>query len=118
MDLESYAGAGHVLTAPGGTIGGIVDQILESKGLSRRVVVAVPYFLAALATVAASDLIATVPGRLARAQAASFGLMMAEPPLVIRSFAVRMTWSRRSASDPGLGWLREQLTEIASQISA
>jgi DNA-binding transcriptional LysR family regulator len=113
LDLDAYTNAGHVLTGPGGTLSGIVDQILETEGRARRVVVSVPYFLAALATVAASNLIATVPRSLAVAHARSFGLMTAEPPLAIRRFAVQMTWSRRSASDRGLAWLRGQMVEAA-----
>lgn len=118
LDLDSYTGAGHVLTAPGGTLGGVVDHVLKSEGRSRRVVVAVPYFLAALATVAASDLLATVPRRLALAYAAVFGLGTAEPPLAIRRFTVRMTWSRRSGSDPGVAWLRGQLMAAATEMAA
>ncbi len=116
LDLAAYARAEHVLTAPGGTLGGIVDHALAAQGMSRRVVVAVPYFLAALATVASGDLIATVPRRLAVAHAASFRLGMSEPPLALRRFAVRMTWSRRSASDQGLLWLRAQLTAAATRL--
>lgn len=118
LDLGAYTSPGHVLTAPGGTLGGIVDQVLAAKGHARRVVVAVPYFLAAMATVAASDLIATIPRRLALAHAPSFGLVTAEPPLAIRRFAVQMSWSRRSASDPGLAWLRGQMVEAVAGMAA
>ena len=61
MDIGAYSSYGHVLVSPGGTLTGIVDKALARAGASRRVVVAVPYFLAALATVADTDLIATVP---------------------------------------------------------
>jgi DNA-binding transcriptional LysR family regulator len=117
LDLDAYTSAGHVLIAPGGTLGGIVDPALAAAGHARRVVVAVPYFLAALATVAASNLIATVPRRLALAHAASFGLVTAEPPLAIRRFTVRMTWGRRSASDPGLAWLRGRMVAAAARMA-
>ena len=117
LGLNAYAGAGHVLTTPGGTLSGIVDQALAAEGRARRVVVGVPYFLAALATVAATDLIATVPRRLAFLYAASFGLVTAKPPVAIRRFAVRMTWSRRSASDAGLIWLRARLAEAADGMA-
>lgn len=117
LDLDAYARAGHALVAPGGTLSGIVDQALAAQGLSRRIVVAVPYFLAALATVAGSDLIATVPRHLALAHASAFGLQTLEPPLTIRRFAIRMTWSRRAASDPGIAWLRGALAEAARRLA-
>jgi DNA-binding transcriptional LysR family regulator len=106
MDLRRYAALGHVLVSPGGTLSGIVDQALKATGITRRVALAVPYFLAALATVAGSDLIATVPRRLAEGHAEAFGLVSLPPPLAIRSFPVRMMWSRRLSGDPGLSWLR------------
>ena len=62
-DIDRHAAAGHVLTAPGGAASGIVDTVLAAHGRGRRVAITVPYFLAALATVARTDLIATVPRR-------------------------------------------------------
>ena len=113
LDLDAYTSVGHVLAAPGGTPGGIVDHVLTAHGRARRVVVTVPYFLAALATAAATDLIATIPRQLALRHAAAFKLATAKPPVAIRRFAVRMTWHRRSASDPGLAWLRAQVIAAA-----
>lgn len=116
LSLAAYAACGHVLTSPGGSLTGVVDEVLAAEGLRRRVAVAVPYFLAALATAARSDLIATVPRRLALAHAAGFGLDTTPPPLPIRRFAVRMLWSRRAGGDPGLTWLRGRVTQAARSL--
>jgi DNA-binding transcriptional LysR family regulator len=113
LDLDRYIACGHVLAAPGGTMSGIVDQILAGQGRSRRVVVAVPYFLAALATVAGSELIATVPRRIALCHAAGFGLVAMEPPMPIRRFPVGMAWNRRAGGDPAIVWLRGVLARAA-----
>jgi hypothetical protein len=63
LDLAQYTRLGHVLVSPlpGGTLTGVVDNSLADAGVSRHVVMSVPYFFAALSTVARSDLIATVP---------------------------------------------------------
>ncbi|MBV8869861.1 MAG: LysR family transcriptional regulator, partial [Acetobacteraceae bacterium] len=106
LDIGRYASHGHVLVSPGATLTGVVDEALAKAGVSRRVVAAVPYFLAALATVARTDLLATVPSRVARCHAAGFGLATAVPPVPVRSFPVRMVWSRRLGADPALAWLR------------
>ncbi len=105
-----------MLAAPGGSLSGIVDQVLAAEGRSRRVIVAVPYFLAALATVAASDLIATMPRRIALCHAAGFRLEVTEPPVPIRRFPVKMAWSRRSGNDPAIGWLRGALEKAAAAL--
>ena len=113
LDIGRYASHGHVLVSPGATLSGVVDEALAKASVSRRVVAAVPYFLAALATVARTDLLATVPSRVARCHAAGFGLATAVPPVPVRSFPVRMVWSRRLGADPALAWLRERVREAA-----
>ena len=52
LTLVQYTQFGHVLASPGGSLSGIVDKALAEAGVSRRVVMAVPYFFAVLATVA------------------------------------------------------------------
>src|SRR5271166_1240162 len=117
LDLDRYTAFGHVLAAPGGSLSGVVDRILAAEGRTRRVVVAVPYFLAALATVTHTDLIATVPRRIALCHAAGFGLGAIEPPVRVRRFPVAMTWSRRSVTDPAVCWVRGALLQAAGTLS-
>ncbi len=118
LTIDHYASFGHVLVSPGGMLSGIVDTLLAATTRSRRVAVAVPYFLAALATVARSDLIATVPRRIALLHGPNFGLGSAEPPIAIRRFPVWMTWSRRTSTDPAIIWLREQLRNLSKNVGA
>jgi DNA-binding transcriptional LysR family regulator len=117
LSIGAYTSHGHVLVSPGGTLTGIVDKALAGAGARRRVVAAVPYFLAALATVAQTDLIATVPRRAAHGHAKRFGLAMAAPPVPVRSFPVQMIWSRRLAADPAIGWLRNRVLEVTKGIA-
>jgi DNA-binding transcriptional LysR family regulator len=117
LTIDRYASLGHVLVSPGGTLSGIVDSLLARQGRSRRVAVAVPYFLAALATVARSDLIATVPRRIALLHGRNFGLASAAPPLPVRQFPVWMTWSRRTSTDPAMTWLRERIKAVSKNVA-
>ena len=117
LTIDRYASLGHVLVSPGGMLSGIVDVLLAVEGRSRRVAVAVPYFLAALATVARSDLIATVPRRIALLHGPNFGLESATPPLSIRRFPVWMTWSRRTSTDPAIMWLRERMRTVSKVVA-
>jgi DNA-binding transcriptional LysR family regulator len=113
LTLERYAAFGHVLMSPGGSLTGVVDKALADACLSRRVVVAVPYFFAVLATVARTDMIATLPRRLAAGHAKDFGLSTMLPPMPIRFFPVRMVWSRRLGVDPAIVWLRAKVAAVA-----
>jgi DNA-binding transcriptional LysR family regulator len=118
LTLAQYTQFGHVLASPGGSLSGIVDKALAEAGVSRRVVMAVPYFFAVLATVARTDLIATLPRRLAQCHAKDFGLCTAVPPLQIRSFPVQMIWSRRLGVDPAIVWLRAKVKAAGQLLEA
>jgi DNA-binding transcriptional LysR family regulator len=109
LDLDAYCAADHVLISPGGDLRGVVDDQLAALGCSRRVVLGLPAFLPALAAVAASGALVTLPARVALAFAPGFGLVTATPPVEVRSFAVSVFWHRRNDTDPRTRWLRQQL---------
>lgn len=113
ISLDAYCAAEHVLVAPGGDMSGIADRTLEAIGRSRRIVLGLPSFLPALAAVAHSGAIVTLPRRVAADFAAGFGLVTAEPPIGIRRFPVSAFWHRRNDSDPLTQWL---VAELASMI--
>jgi DNA-binding transcriptional LysR family regulator len=112
LRLDAYCAADHVLISPAGDLRGIVDERLEALGRSRRVILGLPAFLPALAAVAASCALVTIPACVARAFAPGFGLVTAAPPLDVRSFPVASYWHRRNASDPRTRWIRRQVMHI------
>lgn len=114
IDLDAYCAADHILISPAGDLRGIVDSQLEGLGRTRRVVLGLPAFLPALAAVAASAALVTLPARLARAFAPGFGLVTAEPPLEIRRFPISVFWHRRNDRDPRTEWLRDRIRECAA----
>jgi DNA-binding transcriptional LysR family regulator len=111
ISLDDYCAADHVLISPGGDLRGVVDDQLAALGQSRRVILGLPAFLPALAAVASSDALVTLPARVARAFAPGFGLVTAEPPISVRRFPVSVFWHRRNDSDPKTSWIRQQLRE-------
>jgi DNA-binding transcriptional LysR family regulator len=108
--LEAFCAADHLVVSPAGDLTGVVDQALERIGRARRVAASVPLFFPALATVASSDMIATLPGRLVAAHAARFGLVIRQPPLTIRPFTVAAIRHQRNAKSAKHDWLLAMLT--------
>jgi DNA-binding transcriptional LysR family regulator len=108
LSLDAYTAADHVLVSPGGELTGIVDAELERIGRNRRITLGLPAFLPALAAVAESGALVTLPGRIAQAFAPGFGLVTATPPLTLRAFDVSAYWHRRNDQDPRLRWLVEE----------
>lgn len=115
MTLERYVAAEHVLVSSDGSMRGIVDSRLAQDGLSRRVVLSVPQFLPALALVARSDCIATLPRTMVLHHADRFGLDVYEPPISIRSFDVRLLSHMRNRRSTVLQWCSEQILISASK---
>ena len=113
LTLERYASWPHLLISPRGDDAGFADEALAQYGLSRRVAMTVPHFTAALLVVARSDLISTVPKRIAGALPGNAGLRVRELPY--KSFRVPITlfWHPRVDSHPAHRWLRGLLVEAA-----
>lgn len=85
-----------------------------AAGVRRRITLVTPHFTAALAAVAATDLITTVCERLARRFAEPFGLVIKTPPLPAIDLSLTVVWSHIRDADPVLGWFRRLLAEEAA----
>lgn len=114
LDLEGYLGLPHILVAPSGRRGGVVDTALARLGRKRRVSLVLPHFLAAAAIVAGTDLVLTTGKRLARAMGA--GVSILPPPLALPEFEVAMFWHERHLPDPAHRWLRMLVADVARLI--
>jgi DNA-binding transcriptional LysR family regulator len=117
MTAESFAAAGHIVdaglvqVAADGTVTSVVDAVLASRGLRRRVVVVVPSFSSAPAIVSSTDLLATLPSRIARALGPMAGVRIVKPPLPRLEVTSHMIWHRRSDFIPLQTWLRALILE-------
>jgi DNA-binding transcriptional LysR family regulator len=105
-DLPRYAELGHLLVAPRGAPGGVVDEVLAEHGLTRRVVARVSAFGSAPEIVAATDLVTTLPRSLAVRAAARLPLALREAPVAIPEFTLYQHWHERVDADPAHRWLR------------
>ena len=111
LDLATLAALSHVLVAPRGAPGGVVDEVLAKHGLARRVALAVPHFLMAPHVVAGSDLVVTIGARVAAAFVELLPLQVFEPPVPVPGFKVSLAWHARTHHDPAHQWLRAAIVE-------
>ena len=105
LTLARYCAAPHVLISVSGDPHGMVDTILEQRGLSRRVMLTVSNFMQALAVVAESDLVAAIPRRFAARYAARYRVVVAEPPIPLMNAPVLAIAPQVATMDGGLTWL-------------
>jgi DNA-binding transcriptional LysR family regulator len=116
LTLEDYAALSHVLVSPRGEGPGVVDQVLEERGIQRRIALRVPNFYSALAIVAKSDLILTAPSEITSLVPSDAPIVALPPPLRLPRHRINLLWHERFSKDPGHGWLRGLVTEIGDGI--
>ena len=93
-----------------------VDRPLAQLGVKRRVALTLPFFVPAIFAIAQTDLIVTVPRKLAEITAAMAGVRVVEPPREIKAFPYFMAWHPRLTTEPAHAWFREQLRAAARTI--
>jgi DNA-binding transcriptional LysR family regulator len=106
LDLATFTELSHVQIAPRGARGGAVDEHLARLGKTRRVALRVADFLVAPAVVARSELVLTLPERVARPLAEPLGLRILEPPFAVPAFSMFQVWHERRRNDAAHAWLR------------
>ncbi|MBU2711322.1 LysR family transcriptional regulator [Zooshikella harenae] len=107
--IADYLSLSHVQASCEGHDRWALDITLAKQNKSRRIVVQVPEFHAALEITRNSDLIFTCPHIFARHAVQNYPLAMLPLPITIDTITYLMTWHQRYESDPGHKWLRETL---------
>jgi DNA-binding transcriptional LysR family regulator len=109
MTIDGFAALDHIIVSGSGDLSGPIDTALEALGKKRRVVAAVPQFLASLASVQISDAIASVPEKSALRYAKRLGLEIWPSPLKTAPFQVSAATRAEANGDPALMWLLKQM---------
>lgn len=114
LTVKRFAAARHLLISPRGDARGFVDTALAARGMTRHVAMIINQFSPAAGIVAASDLVLTVPARIARRSAEPFGLRMKDCPVPVpESFTeTSVAWHRRLGEHPANRWLRQALQAV------
>jgi DNA-binding transcriptional LysR family regulator len=86
---------------------GLIDNELASRGLRRRLRLAVPHCLSVLRAVASSDLAACIQESVVDRFGKGLNLRTCPEPLGLPPFVLRMVWHRQRDDDPSHVWLRE-----------
>jgi DNA-binding transcriptional LysR family regulator len=112
MDLKTFLEAEHILVSLAGDLEGVADSALAKLGKQRKLVAAMPFFLPAMATVARTDLIATIPSRHAAAFADSFRLNVFTSPVALPNYTASIIWHERNDNNALIRWMIGQLADV------
>ena len=108
LTLDEFLAHEHLVVSPQGHDRGIIDEILAKMGKSRQVRIVVPHFVAAAQLVSESDLVCTIPGRVAELYRTQWGLRTLEPPLALPVSNVTLAWHSLNHHNVVHQWIREQ----------
>ena len=111
LTKKTFLNASHVLvTYRGGHH--VIEEALERAGITPRIALRVPHFTVVPMVLERTDLILTLPARVARVYEKRGNFKSLPPPVPIPPADVGVHWHERFEADPGNRWLREQLVAL------
>ena len=113
--LAQFLACEHVVVISPGTGHGEVDRLMERKGIERKVRVTVPHFNAVANILRATDLVATLPIRMAEILGDTYNLTHATHPVMLPEVSIDIFWHARLHRDPANQWLRRLIFELFSE---
>lgn len=118
ITLSDFLAARHLLVASLEQPYQKINAALEKAGIEASAHYQVPHFVAVPYIVSSTDLLVTVPQKLAERAAGPFGLSYSTPPLKLPQLQTYMFWHRRYHQDSGNQWLREFICQQFSDQNA
>jgi DNA-binding transcriptional LysR family regulator len=116
--LNDYLTAAHMLISRTGSHQGLIDQKLMEQGLERRVQLIVPHFLSAPLIVSKTDMILSLPHRIA-AEFKKFSELTIFPvPIELPTYKLVMIWHPLREKDKAHRWLRDRIIAIGQKIDS
>lgn len=120
ISLDQYIRYPHAcyVVGRGGTsmIEARVDEALAQVGMRRTIASWLPSALSSPAVVASSDLLATVPERVARNFAGALGLQVLAPPVALADIDIALYWHERAHHSSAHRWMRERMRDAAQSL--
>lgn len=111
ITLEKYLELKHCMVTLGGFGPGVVDLALDTLGLQRDVVVRIPYFLCTSYIITHSDLVITLPRKIAHLLNQP-QIKLFEPPLPLETFPIYMYWHIKNQANPVHQWVRQVIRSV------
>ncbi|MEA3395366.1 MAG: LysR family transcriptional regulator [Pseudomonadota bacterium] len=102
----------HVVVTAAGTGQDLVDKTLTRQGIQREIALTLPTLPGLGNLLANTDLVATVPVRVAQTLVRIAQVKLLAPPIAFPSFMIKQHWHERYQHDPANRWLRSQMADL------
>ena len=115
LTRRDFVAASHVLVSSMGSGHRVIEEALEKNGITRRIALRVPHFTVLPMVLERTDLLLTIPLRIARALEKQGRLKALKLPVPIPAADIGLHWHERVEQDPGNRWLREQMFDLFAE---
>ncbi len=109
LGLKETLAQNHVCLKARDHRGFVAERFLRANGRSDAVVVHVTHFYAMLSVIENSNLVGTLPRRIAQRFLGRYPVSEVKTAIPERAFRLLLIWHRSQTHDPGNAWLREQV---------
>ncbi len=114
LTLAQYVAEAHAAVDTSGTGHWMLDQEILRRQIHRRIALRVPNYMAIPFVIEQTDLLVTLPERLADVLKGKGHFRSLPLPFPSPRFTVKQHWHERFHHDPGNQWLRRTIAELVS----
>lgn len=118
LSLKQFEREEHAVVTTSGTGHLILDREIASQGITHNIALRVPNYLGIAFVVEQTDMLVTIPERLAEVLEGRGRFKVFPVPFALPDYAVKQHWHERYHHDPGNRWLRSVLSELLSNAGA
>jgi DNA-binding transcriptional LysR family regulator len=112
ITIKEYLSFRHVSIETQPNQQNLIDRSLAEAGLRRLVAVQLPYFQAAIRVLEATDLVLTMPARIAEPTLTALHFPLLKAPKELPRIRYSMVWHPRFDSDLLHAWIRQTVRQI------
>ena len=117
ISLEQYISSRHMVISRRETGTGLIDDYFVKRGVARKISLIVPNFLSAPWILANTDLILSLPARIAEKFVHLVPLKILPLPIDLPAYDLIMLWHPRQEKEPDHQWLRREILEICAEMT-
>lgn len=114
LTIEDFAQADHVFVDLGrghGMVNGAIERLVGHRAVKLRA----PHFTALPYLLLETDLVVTIPEKIARLLASHFPLSVAAHPMQFPDYQINLFWHAKFHHEPGNQWLRTLIYNMFSE---
>lgn len=111
VSKSEFANAHHLIVSSQESPYFLINERLEKAGVQLNLQIRVPHFTSVPYIISETDMVVTVPEKLAKRAAGPFGLAYIRPPIRLPMLHTNIFWHRRFNQDAGNQWLRTLIAD-------